>query len=60
MARLPIREVVFRLRVKSEGNENVKTGLDEKGDGGAIVIGDWNRSRDIVRETGSRAKDDMG
>lgn len=37
MARLPIRDVVFKLRVNSEGKVIVKTGSDEKGDGGAIV-----------------------
>ena len=37
MARLPIREVVFKSRVNSEGKDIVKTGSDEKGDGGATV-----------------------
>lgn len=32
-----MRDVVFKLRVNSEGKEMVKTGSDEKGDGGATV-----------------------
>jgi hypothetical protein len=53
-------DVVVRLRVKSCGNDMVKTGAADAGDGGTKVTFDSKRDKDIVSETGSRANEDMG
>jgi len=57
-ALLPISDVVVRSSVKSGDMENVTTGAMEVG--GVMMIDDLKREREIVKDTGKRAKDDIG
>jgi len=59
-ARLPMSDVVVRSSVKSGSMPMVSTGTGEVGVGGVIMMEVLNCESETVKETGRRAKDDMG